>query len=109
MRKVDARILLVAAGLLFSLLMLFWYGQFRYSWHPDAEEGRFVGVKYDELINKLGEPDKQLHSKRRGHEIEPMSDFDKIASYKPIWGDLILYFKKSECVGSVFYTDHVRF
>lgn len=104
MRKLTAFGMVVPA-----VLALLWLGQLRYAWKPFLEEDRFAGLSYAQVQDLLGPPVIERGAGRKGHEIEPPGEFDRVVMYEPLWGQLLLYFNGGTCVGSVFYTDAVRF
>lgn len=101
---------LIAFGVVAAALgALLWLGQFRYAWKPLLEEDRFSGLSYAQVQELLGQPASEAPAGQKGHEIEPAGEFDRVVTYEPLWGRLLLYFNGSTCVGSVFYTDAIRF
>lgn len=106
MRKKKRVIFVTVLVVTFVLL---WFGQFRYAWNPVIEEDRFVGVSYTIATQRLGTPGFETIASRKGYEIEPQTDFNRLVVYEPLWGKLLLYFKDGNCVGSVFFTRNVQF
>lgn len=107
MRNIKKPVVLIAV--LAAITALLWFGQFRYAWSPVVEEDRFVGFSYATITKRLGTPGFETVASRKGYEMEPQDDFNQLAVYEPLWGNLLLYYKDGYCVGSVFSARNVWF
>lgn len=92
-----------------TLATLLWLGQLRYAWHPFLEQDRFTGLTFAQVQGRLGLPAQGLPARPHGYESEPAAPFDRVIVYRPLWGQLKLYFQGERCVGSVFHSASVQF